>query len=147
MEQRAKSLCLDVRRGLSLLIPRATHEETTREANTSHALKQNQSRRIEIFINIFWTVFLFSLFPRHDRTGNWNGLEMSHDMSTSFPGPTPLSRWRLGAEKTLAHTVRPPAKYSTDRGVFCHVTHDRISSSLLLISGSRNQNGWRFSRI
>ena len=41
------------------------------------------------------------------------------------------------AEKTLAHTVRPPAKYSTNRGVFCHVIHNRISSSLHLISGSR----------
>ena len=35
-----------------------------------------------------------------------------------------------GAEKTLAHTVMPPAKYSTNRGVFCHVIHNRISFSL-----------------
>ena len=27
-----------------------------------------------------------------------------------------------GREKTLAHTVIPPAKYSKNRGVFCHVT-------------------------
>ena len=45
-----------------------------------------------------------------------------------------------GREKT--HTVIPPAKYSTNRGVFCHVTHNRISFSLHLISGSRNQK-WR----
>ena len=44
----------------------------------------------------------------------------------SFPGSTLVSRWRLRAEKTLAHTVIPPTK-------FCHVTHNRISFSLHLI--------------
>ena len=67
------------------------------------------------------------------------------DQTTSFPGSTPLSRWRLRAEKTLAHTVRPPAKYSTNRGVFFHVTHNRISSSLHLISGCRNQKWLKMS--
>ena len=42
-------------------------------------------------------------------------------------------------EKTPARTVRYPAKYSTNGGVFCHVTHNRVSSSLHLISGSRNK--------
>ena len=65
--------------------------------------------------------------------------------ATSFPGSTPLSRWRLRAEKTLAHTVRPPAKYSTNRGVFFHVTLNRISSSLHLISGWRNQKWLKMS--
>ena len=55
------------------------------------------------------------------------------------------SRWRLRAEKTLAHTVRLPAKYSTNREVFCHVTHNRISSSLHLISGSRIQKWLKMS--
>ena len=59
--------------------------------------------------------------------------------TTSFPGSTPLSRGRLRAEKTLAHTVRSPAKYSTNGGIFCHVTYNGISSSLHLISGCRNQ--------
>ena len=57
--------------------------------------------------------------------------------ATSFPG---LLRFQDGGrEKTLAHTVLPPVKYSKNRGVFCHVTHNRISFSLHLISGSRNQ--------
>ena len=42
-------------------------------------------------------------------------------------------------QSNLVHTVIPPAKYSTNRGVFCHVTHNRISFSLHLISGSKNQ--------
>ena len=42
-----------------------------------------------------------------------------------------LLRFQDGrAEKTLAHKVIPPAKYSTNRGVFCHMTHNRISFSL-----------------
>ena len=59
--------------------------------------------------------------------------------TTSFPGSTPLSRGLLRAEKTQVRTVRSPAKYSTNGGVFCHVTHNRMSSSLHLISGSWNQ--------
>ena len=64
--------------------------------------------------------------------------------------PQPRSQGLLrfqdgGAEKTLAHTVIPPAKYSTNRGVFCHVTHNVISFSLHLISGSRNQKWLKMS--
>ena len=66
-------------------------------------------------------------------------------VSTSFPGSTPLLRWRLRAEKTLAHTVRPPAKYFTNRGVYCHVIHNKISSLLPLISGSRNRKWLKMS--
>ena len=67
--------------------------------------------------------------------------------ATSFPGPTPLSKWRTDAEKTLAYTGRPPAKYSKNLGVFCHVTFNRISPSLHLISGPRNKNGQDFASI
>ena len=50
-----------------------------------------------------------------------------------------ISHMRRRYSALSAHTVIPPAKYSTNRGVFCHVTHNRISFSLHLISGSRNQ--------
>ena len=33
-----------------------------------------------------------------------------------------------GREKTLAHTIIPPAKYSKNRGVFCHVTQQNFAT-------------------
>jgi len=54
--------------------------------------------------------------------------------------PWVYSPFKMAAERRPWHTpLWPPAKYSTNRGVFCHVTHNRISFSLHLISGSRNQ--------
>ena len=76
---------------------------------------------------------------------------------TSFPGSTPLLRWRLGAEKPLGPFSFPDplfllvtlAKYSTNRGVFCHVTHDRSSSLHLtsLRSGSWRKFASEASRV
>ena len=50
--------------------------------------------------------------------------ELRKDQTKPQPRSQGLLRFQDGGrEKTLAHTVIPPAKYSTNRGVFCHVTH------------------------
>ena len=94
--------------------------------------------------------YYFTIFPTTRTTGRHLKFERYYNSRTSswgvlgptsFPGPTPLSKWPTGAEKTLVYAGRPPAKYSKNRGVFCHVTFDEMSSSLQLISSSTNQNG------
>ena len=47
--------------------------------------------------------------------------------ATSSPGPSPRSKWR--SEKPLRLL-----KYSTNRGVFCHVTHDEVAFSEVVSS-------------
>ena len=49
--------------------------------------------------------------------------------------PRVYSAFKMAAERRPWHTPLYPPR---NRGVFCHVTHNRISFSLHLISGSRN---------
>ena len=77
---------------------------------------------------------------------SWRHAQFNYNQERPQPRSQGLLRFQDGgAKKTLAHTVIPPAKYCTNRGVFCHVTHTRISFSLHLISGSKNQKWLRMS--
>ena len=67
---------------------------------------------------------LVSMVTRNDVTSS----RWSRHFSTSSPGPSCCSKWRIG--ETLAKT----AKYSKNPGVFCHVTHDEMAFSEVVSS-------------
>ena len=95
-----------------------------------------------IFYQNWWNKKNFSSYKLHLIFFRCVITTSGSDRNGSNLVPRVYSAFKLAAERRPWHTLgthRYTAKYSTNRGVFCHVTHNRISFSLHLISGSRNQ--------
>ena len=58
-------------------------------------------------------------------------LKLSNSYNVTNLVPRVYSAFKMAAERRPWHTpLYPPAKYSTNLGVFCHVTHNRVPKSL-----------------